>query len=135
MELQAPKTSTPSTSSSGYGSQAVSSTNLTSEDSISVRSISVDETPDLENRPIHSGQVVEVARAAPDAGNNSPPPVVSRAPPPPAEPVATTAQANKPSAADLDKTDYDSPCEGTSIVKTKLQPGKVCCRNILQPIF
>lgn len=37
-------------SSSGYGSQAVSTTNLTSEDSISVKSISVDETPDLEYR-------------------------------------------------------------------------------------
>ncbi|PBC26092.1 Kinesin protein KIF13A [Apis cerana cerana] len=41
---------TPSMSSSGYGSQAVSTTNLTSEDSISVKSISVDETPDLEYR-------------------------------------------------------------------------------------
>lgn len=37
-------------SSSGYGSQAVSTTNLTSEDSISFKSISVDETPDLEYR-------------------------------------------------------------------------------------
>lgn len=46
----APKTNTPSVSSSGYGSQAVSSTNLTSEDSLSLRSISVDETPDLENK-------------------------------------------------------------------------------------
>lgn len=46
---QGPKqTSTPSTSSSGYGSQAVSSTNLTSEDSMSLKSISVDETPDIE---------------------------------------------------------------------------------------
>lgn len=42
-------------SSSGYGSQAVSTTNLTSEDSISIKSISVDETPDLEFRnPIES---------------------------------------------------------------------------------
>jgi hypothetical protein len=35
---------------SGYGSQAVSSTNLSSEDSMSIRSISVDETPDIESR-------------------------------------------------------------------------------------
>lgn len=48
MELQSTKINTPSMSSSGYGSQAVSSTNLTSEDSISIRSISVDETPDHE---------------------------------------------------------------------------------------
>lgn len=47
----APKTSTPSASSSGYGSQAVSSTNLSSEDSMSLRSISVDETPDTEIKP------------------------------------------------------------------------------------
>jgi len=44
-----PKTGTPSIVSSGYGSQAASSTNLSSEDSISIKSISVDETPDTEN--------------------------------------------------------------------------------------
>ncbi|XP_025837390.1 kinesin-like protein KIF13A isoform X2 [Agrilus planipennis] len=41
-----PKTGTPSVSSSGYGSQAVSSTNLSSEDSMSLRS--AEETPDHE---------------------------------------------------------------------------------------
>lgn len=46
----APKPGTPSASSSGYGSQAVSSTNLSSEDSVSLRSISVDETPDTETK-------------------------------------------------------------------------------------
>ncbi|XP_021940962.1 kinesin-like protein KIF13A isoform X2 [Zootermopsis nevadensis] len=51
-ELQATKMGTPSTTSSGYGSQAVSSTNLSSEDSISIRSISVDETPDIESRVV-----------------------------------------------------------------------------------
>ncbi|XP_076246434.1 kinesin-like protein KIF13A isoform X5 [Calliopsis andreniformis] len=50
VELQSTKINTPSMSSSGYGSQAVSTTNLTSEDSLSVKSISVDETPDLEYR-------------------------------------------------------------------------------------
>ncbi|PNF28377.1 hypothetical protein B7P43_G17067 [Cryptotermes secundus] len=49
-ELQVTKMGTPSTTSSGYGSQAVSSTNLSSEDSMSIRSISVDETPDIESR-------------------------------------------------------------------------------------
>ncbi|XP_011505399.1 PREDICTED: kinesin-like protein KIF13A [Ceratosolen solmsi marchali] len=48
VELQSTKMNTPSMSSSGYGSQAVSTTNLTSDDCISVKSISVDETPDLE---------------------------------------------------------------------------------------
>ena len=49
-ELAAPKATlgTPSLVSSGYGSQAASSTNLSSEDSLSMRSISVDETPEPE---------------------------------------------------------------------------------------
>lgn len=46
----APKSNTPSSSSSGYGSQAVSITNLSSDDSMSIKSISVDETPDLESK-------------------------------------------------------------------------------------
>lgn len=45
----APKPNTPSSSSSGYESQAVSITNLSSDDSMSIKSISVDETPDLES--------------------------------------------------------------------------------------
>lgn len=43
----APKPNTPSSSSSGYGSQAVSTTNLC-DDALSLKSLSVDETPDLE---------------------------------------------------------------------------------------
>lgn len=46
----APKSNTPSSSSSGYGSQAVSITNLSSDDSMSIKSISVDETPDLDTK-------------------------------------------------------------------------------------
>lgn len=46
----APKAGSPSTTSSGYGSQAVSQTNLSSDDSMSMRSISVDETPDFESK-------------------------------------------------------------------------------------
>ncbi|XP_026672214.1 kinesin-like protein KIF13B isoform X3 [Ceratina calcarata] len=56
VEFQSTKINTPSMSSSGYGSQAVSTTNLTSEDSISVKSISVDETPDLEYRSLLDGK-------------------------------------------------------------------------------
>lgn len=37
--------------SSGYGSQAVSSNTLSSDDSMSLRSISVDDTPDTEVAP------------------------------------------------------------------------------------
>ncbi|XP_045446228.1 kinesin-like protein KIF13B [Melitaea cinxia] len=38
----------PSISSSGYGSQAVSSSNLTNDDTLSIRSMSVDDTPDFD---------------------------------------------------------------------------------------
>ncbi|XP_041975896.1 kinesin-like protein KIF13A isoform X3 [Aricia agestis] len=44
----APHKTSPSISSSGYGSQAVSSTNLTNDDTLSIRSMSVDDTPDLD---------------------------------------------------------------------------------------
>ncbi|XP_050554848.1 kinesin-like protein KIF13A isoform X2 [Spodoptera frugiperda] len=45
---RAPNKNSPSISSSGYGSQAVSSTNLTNDDTLSIRSMSVDETPDFD---------------------------------------------------------------------------------------
>lgn len=45
-----PISNTPSTSSSGYGSQAVSSSNLSSEDSVSVKSISIDGTPENDTK-------------------------------------------------------------------------------------
>lgn len=51
IQIQGPKMGTPSTSSSGYGSAAVSTSNLLSEDSLSVRSISVDESPETETKP------------------------------------------------------------------------------------
>ncbi|XP_043476457.1 kinesin-like protein KIF13A isoform X2 [Leptopilina heterotoma] len=59
VELQSTKINTPSMSSSGYGSQAVSTTNLTSEDSISIKSISVDETPDTESRTLFESKKPE----------------------------------------------------------------------------
>ncbi|XP_062524750.1 kinesin-like protein KIF13B isoform X2 [Bombyx mori] len=45
---RAPNKNSPSISSSGYGSQAVSSTNLTNDDTLSIRSMSVDDTPDFD---------------------------------------------------------------------------------------
>jgi kinesin family protein 13 len=55
--------------SSGYGSQAVSSTNLSSEDSMSIRSISVDETPDIESRTaIFLEQLQPVSKTTGDLG-------------------------------------------------------------------
>ena len=44
------KSFTPSMTSSGYDSQAVSSQTLSSEDSASVRSMSIDDTPELDGR-------------------------------------------------------------------------------------
>ncbi|XP_075220928.1 kinesin heavy chain 73 [Lycorma delicatula] len=59
-EFQATKMGTPSTSSSsGYGSQAVSSSNLTNEDALSLRSISVDETPDKECHTVISTEPLQ----------------------------------------------------------------------------
>ncbi|XP_050727701.1 kinesin-like protein KIF13A isoform X3 [Eriocheir sinensis] len=52
-EVAATKVGTPSTVSSGYGSGAVSSTTL-SEDSLSMRSVSVDETPDKDVPACHA---------------------------------------------------------------------------------
>lgn len=59
----APKSNTPSSSSSGYGSQAVSITNLSSDDSWSIKSISVDETPDLESKGNDLNKVSDVNSA------------------------------------------------------------------------
>ncbi|GAB6029696.1 Kinesin protein 1B [Chamberlinius hualienensis] len=50
---------TPSTVSSGYGSQAVSSTTLSSDDSLSIRSISVDETPDSEAKAFKASTTID----------------------------------------------------------------------------
>lgn len=63
-ELAPKAINTPSTSSSGYGSQAVSSTNLSStDDSTSLRSISVDETPDFDSKPsIITDSAVSISR-------------------------------------------------------------------------
>ena len=51
-------TGTPSLVSSGYGSQAASSSNLSSEDSISIKSISVDETPEAEAGKVNMQSVL-----------------------------------------------------------------------------
>ncbi|KAL3290384.1 hypothetical protein HHI36_023724 [Cryptolaemus montrouzieri] len=59
-----PISNTPSTSSSGYGSQAVSSSNLSSEDSVSIKSISIDGTPenDAKQYALNDSKSVEKAQ-------------------------------------------------------------------------
>lgn len=131
VELQAPKTSTPSTSSSGYGSQAVSSTNLTSEDSMSLRSISVDETPDLETRPILNNSDLKPEKENVPCQNKQKDVGCDKVDKIDNVPSSNTvkslpiAESQDNSAKNEEKIEYDSPNEGTSIVKTKLQPGKV----------
>ncbi|XP_071054782.1 kinesin-like protein KIF13A isoform X3 [Onthophagus taurus] len=67
VELAPKITGTPSTSSSGYGSQTVSSSNLTLDDSMSLKSVSVDNTPDFEMRhaAVNLESVTEVSDRIP----------------------------------------------------------------------
>ncbi|XP_017772629.1 PREDICTED: kinesin-like protein KIF13B isoform X2 [Nicrophorus vespilloides] len=119
----APKTGTPSTNSSGYGSQAVSSTNLSSEDSMSLRSISIDETPDKEKhlefrentneRFLTDYMKVMYEPNKSDYGDND---------------AMMNGITSTVISQTLDKTELsDSPSEG--IVKTNLSPGKVVRRK------
>lgn len=76
-----PISNTPSTSSSGYGSQAVSSSNLSSEDSVSVKSISIDGTPENdmkqcslnESKPVDKVQEEILAETFSQEENNEEP--------------------------------------------------------------
>ncbi|KAG7205851.1 hypothetical protein KM043_007787 [Ampulex compressa] len=181
VELQSTKINTPSMSSSGYGSQAVSTTNLTSEDSISIKSISVDETPDLEYRNLldskkqekmdsslveetpeesldevatgignpaacneesarknleETGGYVDadidspVASTKSDSDANSS--TVSQDSTQRKEPQKQSSTARRKSEMEVSQTSNsgdDSPLEGTSVVHTKLPPGKVVRRR------
>lgn len=126
MEL-APKSSTPSGSSSGYGSQAVSSTNLSSDDSMSLKSISVDETPDLESKTCVSNDlqpVTEVADAPSDIHTSDD-----------QEDYANTSINEDNSSDDCLQNGVDNPIqaehnnEESSLTKTHLSPGKVVRRK------
>ncbi len=56
---------------SGYGSQAVSSTTLSSDDSMSLRSISADDTPETEVPKLTNGQVQLAVAVAADQLNTN----------------------------------------------------------------
>lgn len=134
MEL-APKTSTPSASSSGYGSQAVSSTNLTSEDSMSLRSISIDETPDMEVRTALANELQPVTEIISDISNiqsedrsyeneNS---ILEQSNN--EDELAINGMSNSNINTEVsEKVECDPPNENASIVKTNLSPGKVVRR-------
>lgn len=132
----APKTSTPSASSSGYGSQAVSSTNLTNDDAMSLRSISVDETPDIENKVTVSNDLQPVSEVIDTedkyqmdtqkdiTGNEE----LSD------NDIAINGSENLLNTdQSCDKTESDTLSESgnSGIVKTNLSPGKVVRRKKL----
>lgn len=121
-----PKTGTPSASSSGYGSQAVSITNLSSDDSMSLKSISVDETPDVESKPLHLDlqPVLEVKNYI--NLNNIPLP----------EEETEDATTNEESSEDMihsSNSDSNPPQESEHIIKTNLSPGRVVRRKKHSP--
>ncbi|XP_076752866.1 kinesin-like protein KIF13A isoform X2 [Xylocopa sonorina] len=185
VELQSTKINTPSMSSSGYGSEAVSTTNLTSEDSISVKSISVDETPDMEYRNLldskkpermdsslveetpeeYMGDVtnaldkfnamlntcneertrknledtgaymdadidspVSSTKSDSDANTNSSHAVSNQKKDAPSQ-VSSNRRKSDMEISQASNSGEDSPLEGTSVVHTKLPPGKVVRRR------
>lgn len=135
----APKTSTPSASSSGYGSQAVSSTNLTNDDAMSLRSISVDETPDNENKMTIGNDLQPVSEMInadskllyDDTQNIT----ITSNEEPSGNDVLINGSENLLNASDqiCDKAESDTLSESGScgVVKTNLSPGKVVRRKKL----
>ena len=69
VDAQAAKSFTPSMSSSGYGSQAVSTQTLSSEDSTSVRSISIDDTPENSMKTTNASRPNTLEKT--DSGENN----------------------------------------------------------------
>ncbi|CAH1153752.1 unnamed protein product [Phaedon cochleariae] len=121
----APKPNTPSSSSSGYGSQAVSQTNLSSDDSISLKSMSIDETPDLECKT-DLEPVSEATDLDKEVNSFSNP-----------EDQADGSTNNEDSSDDVVNGDSDTNQnqpgnelrESGSLVKTNLSPGRVVRRK------
>ncbi|CAG2063913.1 unnamed protein product, partial [Timema podura] len=130
---------TPSTTSSGYGSQAVSITNLSSEDSMSIRSMSVDETPDFENKIQCTTEAMNVTDISSKENSlyrdkslemlstsNNVPAIES----PEIETSSDLLDNVRKVSPELstpmtqNSADDESPGEGTSVVHTHLPPGK-----------
>ncbi|CAG9855403.1 unnamed protein product [Phyllotreta striolata] len=115
----APKPNTPSSSSSGYGSQAVSTSNLC-DDALSLKSLSVDETPDLDCQiNYYLEPVTEITKNIEQSQ------------------VEEHASNNDESSDDVINGDSDSNQhqpgsdlnESSSVVKTNLSPGRVVRRK------
>lgn len=146
IQIQGPKMGTPSTSSSGYGSAAVSTSNLLSEDSLSVRSISVDESPEVENKSYVTddsikNQTETLCKLKIDEPQRSSPEGII------VDNSSNLSQINDSNILNNNRIEHkdlltvedsadgvpspksvsgdESPNEGSSVVQTKLPPGKV----------
>lgn len=121
----APKPNTPSSSSSGYGSQTVSITNLSCDDSLSMKSMSVDETPDFECKlnndlePVSEMDYVskDVERLSVEEEQNFTPNDES------SDDVVNGGDS------DSNQNQTGSDLNESSIVKTNLSPGRVVRRK------
>ncbi|XP_073985612.1 kinesin heavy chain 73 isoform X1 [Rhodnius prolixus] len=122
VELQSTKGGTPSTSSSsGYGSQAVSSSNLTNDDCLSLTSISVDETPDVE----HSSSIGELAvttsvQHPTELPSRAKQALIARlqAPPPPSASSSLAGEGNLVSSSSSSTSTVSSTLQSSSVVNT-----------------
>ncbi|KAJ3639965.1 hypothetical protein Zmor_003291 [Zophobas morio] len=125
----APKSGTPSTTSSGYGSQAVSSSNLSSDDSMSLRSMSVDETPDLENKPPVSNDLQPVTEASDSSSEACQESTYSEDPP-----ISKDDNPDDYLVNGVDNHSEPNPekppdNESSTVIKTNLSPGRVVRRK------
>lgn len=139
VELQSGKIWTPSSSSSGYGSQAVSSSNLSSEDSVSIKSISADDTPDTESArgPVFIelppvSEIVTSSLVKSDSIQSDG--VVSSSPDDQQDhecvPLSSDVSESDVNVSQItNSVDEDSPNEGTSVIHTALPLGKVVKRK------
>ena len=104
VDVQA-KSFTPSMSSSGYGSQAVSTQTLSSEDSMSVRSMSIEEPTDADLSKIQRLESLDVMKLAERAA------AISRGEPGAAAPAV--GDGGKISSSSVNEKDIDEVCESS----------------------
>ncbi|BES87666.1 Kinesin protein 1B [Nesidiocoris tenuis] len=147
-EFQSNKGGTPSTSSSGYGSQAVSSSNLTNDDCLSLRSISVDETPDIERKesmnevdrsvdadttkakdPLANLTVKEDAKSHADASYERPSSAGKKCPVPSHAVISHPLLSSSPRSSSDDVSNNQSGESEPHLVNTGLPLGKVVRRK------
>lgn len=129
---------------SGYGSQAVSSSNLTNDDCLSLRSISVDETPDIERKesmnevdrsvdadttkakdPLANLTVKEDAKSHADASYERPSSAGKKCPVPSHAVISHPLLSSSPRSSSDDVSNNQSGESEPHLVNTGLPLGKV----------